>query len=1018
MSFVFRSTDAHIEDPGCLHIHRLPPRANLIPAAQRGVYFRNKEQSPFIRLLNGEYLFRYLPNDTDEPFFVEAADEGAWDTIDVPSMWQYRGYGSTSYTNIRYPFPFMPPYILRDNPVGLYRRHFTVDTPAERTLLHFCGVDNAFYVYLNGVEVGFSKGSRLPAEFDVTHLVRAGDNVLAVKVFTYSDASYLENQDMLPASGIFRDVYLIETRASTLWDFRSTTTEQSFTVALSLRVASSFEVSLTLDGQTVTYPAAERITHTFHVPDAKTWCAEEPNLYDLYIELRDASGVFEVHSKRVGIMHTRVEGNRLLVNGKPIYIKGICRHENDPWNGRTLSVEAIERDLRLIKENHLNAVRLAHYTNHPATYEIAAELGLYLMDEADLETHGAYVAGDQGLLSKDPAWLPAYMDRIQRMLESNKNEVAIFLWSTGNEAGTGCNLDRCVDYIRAFDPSRECIITQDTGEYTHFRKIAYYPMAKTEEYADAGYPVLAIEYAHAMGNGPGGLAAYWDYNYTHEKMLGGFVWELRNHGFGRRDSEGRVYYAYGGDFEGDTYHWSNFSLDGFCTSDGTPKPSWAELGHVLFAAHATLSGNVLTVMNTNDFRDLSYLVFSYEIEEDGRGMGRRPLALPPLFPHERTELLLDLTVKSPASGARYTVSVYAREGEREVWRKQFDLGVLRPHAAPRIGKAMHASVRTQGSALTVEGDFGVCRFERGLLCHLSVGGDVLLDRPMSLNLCRAFTDNDGVIGYAPRHVAEWEDAQLPHYSFRLHDVRAEELDRCVRVEAAGAWTANSVYAGFTVRLVYGIYPTGTVTVTLSADPYGDLPVTLPRIGVTLPLSKCHDRCAWVGRGPAENYSDIQAAAPIGRYELPLSEMNFSYDVPQETGNREDVRALTVTGEVAPPLSVVGQDSFAFSYHDVTLENLTAARHKNEIMQTKDVNYLYIDYKMRGIGSRSCGPDPEEGHELYPHPFTFSFALCRANAEEALALSRLRLCEETRARGGKHVYTPTPRVTEVAACDLD
>ncbi len=585
------NTDPNIEDQNVLQIGRLPARATVIPAQARGVYYRNKECSSFLRSLNGDYRFRYLLSDTFKDFYLIEIDDSDFDIIDVPSMWQFRGYGKPEYPNIRYSIPFSPPFVKKQNPVGLYRKHFFVDSVAEKSILHFSGVDNAYYVYLNGQLVGFSKGSRLAAEFDVTPLIKQGENLLAVKVFTYSDATYLEDQDMLLASGIFRDVYLIETEKDTLWDYGVTTTYTSISVGAELCVSSEYRIRFTLDGESVEYAAEGCVEHTFELKDPRLWNAELPELYDLSIELIRNSQVFEVHSKRVGIMHTRVEGNKFLINEHPIYIKGINRHENNAWNGRAVTVSEIESDLKMIKANGLNAIRMSHYTNDPATYEIAAELGLYLMDEADLETHGAHVAnGDQGYLSKSPEWLAAYADRITRMLEINKNETAIFLRSYGNEAGTGENIYKCIDIMRAFDPTREVRAPQEYKD-NHFRYIGYYPMSVVEALEEDGYPVMAVEYAHAMGNSPGCLEDYWDYNYTHENMLGGFVWEFRSHGFGARDENGTVYYKYGGDFD-DDYHWCNFTMDGYCTSDGTPKPSWYELCAVSFAAYTTFDGKI------------------------------------------------------------------------------------------------------------------------------------------------------------------------------------------------------------------------------------------------------------------------------------------------------------------------------------------------------------------------------------------------------------------------------------------
>ena len=1010
--------DSNIENQSILHINRLPARATVVPAQKRGVYYQNKYDSSLIYSLNGDFKFKYLLGDTFQNFYNTDINDSDWDTIDVPSMWQYRGYGKPEYPNIRYSIPFCPPYVKKQNPVGLYRKIFIVDKPAEHTVLHFAGVDNAFYVYLNGVQIGFSKGSRMPAEFDVTEYIKTGENLLAVKVFTYSDATYLENQDMLLASGIFRDVYLIQTRENTLWDYRVTTTFTSISIETKLNVTTPYRVRITLDGQVAEYDAKEIVDHTFNLKDARLWTAETPNLYDLNIELIDGGEVFETHSKRVGIMHTRVSGNKFLVNERPIYIKGINRHENDPWNGRSLTVEQIRHDLEMIKANNLNAIRMAHYPNDPTTYEIAAEIGLYLMDEADLETHGAHAFnGDQGFLSKSPEWLDAYKDRVIRMLERDKNEVAVFIWSTGNEAGTGENLNKCIDLIREFDPSRECVITQDTGEYTHFRKIAYYPLSLTEEYSDEGYPVLAIEYAHAMGNSPGALQDYWDYNYTHEKMLGGFAWEFRSHGFGTRDEDGNVYMKYGGDFD-DGYHWSNFSMDGFCLSDGRPKPTWYELGTVSFAAYTVFDGEKLTIKNTNDFLDLSYLKAKLEIECDGVVVKSIEVCLPKISPHESFTFTPDLSIKKKISGARYYLNVLYFKDSVQVHKKQFELGIfLQSKSYPsRLAKA---EVSVNDYLLTVKYGDVCCTFTEGMISFLKNGEKILLDAPMRLNMHRAYIDNDGIIGlgFFSRHIREWQDALIHKYYFNLYDIEVKDHTDRVVVTVDGRYTTNSFYAGFIIKIVYEILSDGTILTTVKGEPYGALPSVLPRIGVVFEMDRKYEMIKWLGRGPYENYSDSIANAPVGIYERNVSELNTDYDYPQETGNHEQVYALTVCAKGDEfGMSVIGSDKFAFSYHDISLEQLTNARHKNE-MTKSDKNYLYIDYKMRGLGSHSCGPEPEEKYELHPHKFAFTFAIKGCDFDKAVSDSRLNFGKKTEALSENYIYIKPEKITQVADCDL-
>lgn len=1007
--------DPNIEDQNVLHINRLPARATVVPAQRTGIYYKNKEESTLLRSLNGDYRFLYRLEDTEPLFYANDVEDSAWDVIDVPSMWQYRGYGKPEYPNIRYPIPALPPYVKKQNPVGYYRKRFVIEEPSEKTILHFGGVDNAFYVYLNGTMVGFSKGSRLPAEFDVTGFIKKGENLLAIKVFTYSDATYLENQDMLLASGIFRDVYLIESRADTLWDYRVRTTYSSISIEATLEGCGNYDVRISLDGQSVTYKASKYITHTFELDEPRLWSAETPQLYDLTIELLRNGEAFEVHSKRVGIMHSRIEGNKFLVNERPIYIKGINRHENNAKNGRAISVEEIEADLKLIKENNLNAIRLAHYTNHPATYEIAAELGLYLMDEADLETHGAYIInGDQGYLSKTPEWLPAYKDRIIRMLETNKNEVAIFIWSTGNEAGTGENLDRCIDIIREFDPNHECIITQDTGVYTHFRKIAYYPMSRVNDYTDEGYPVLAIEYAHAMGNSPGTLEDYWDYNYTHEKMVGGFAWEFRNHGFYSEDEDGNAFYKYGGDFD-DRYHWANFNMDGFCMSDGTPKPTWYELGAVSFAAYTTFDGHLLHVKNTNDFLTLSYLTAKYDITAEGEVVKQGSFDIPEVMPHESFSVKLDLSVTDAKAGVKYFLNVHYFDNDKKVHTKQFELGVLKK-AEPFVPKAFERSVSVDNYILKVLGkDFSV-QFTKGMLSHFEKDGKLLIERPMSLNFWRAHTDNDGISIHSARPLNVWKREMIRDYYFNLYDINVEEKPESVTVTTIGRMTTDSVYGGFICKVIYEIYEGGNILVSLRGEPYGTLPENLPRIGVIFGMDKSFDSCSWIGRGPGENYSDSNLTAPVGSYSFPVEGMNVIYDYPQETGNHENTTLVSLESNDGRKLFVVGSDEFSFSYHDFSLDDLENALHKNELKKSTDANYLYVDYKMRGLGSRSCGPDPEEKSELRPHSFELSFILC-GDGNVAQELSHLDFSRKTRALSDTYVATPTKRIPQLADCDI-
>ena len=539
-------------------------------------------------------------------------------------------------------------------------------------------------------------------------------------------------------------------------------------------------------------------------------------------------------------------------------------------------------------------------------------------------------------------------------------------------------------------------------------------MSRTEGYTEEGYPVLAIEYGHAMGNSPGALADYWDYNYSHDKMCGGFAWEFRSHGFGAHDADGKVFMKYGDDFR-DEYHWSNFNMDGYCLSDGRPKPSWFELGTVSFAAYTTFDGKTITIKNTNDFLSLSYLTAVYEIECDGESVKKSALPLPAVLPHESYSFEPDVNVDKTIAGARYYLSILYYHNGEEVHKKQFPLGVLSA-AEPYVPSTKRAITSTQNGILRVAYDDFCCEFNKGMLSAIRKGGKTLLDAPMRLNLHRAYIDNDGIENFDLRRIGEWRKALLRHYNFNPIKIDAEELDDRVVVTSVGAYTANSLYAGFMMSISYEVYSDGTILVTISGDPYGNLPGVLPRIGVVFEMPSAYNIVKWLGRGPRESYPDSLANAPVGIYSGTIDALNVDYDYPQETGNHESTYALTLLKNNSSLLSFVGSDTFAFSYHDFTLENLTGARHKNEI-QKSEKNYLCIDYKMRGLGSHSCGPEPEEKYELHPHKFVFSFAIQSGDFDCALSLSRKDFKYKTRALSSAYIYEKPQKLAQIADCEM-
>ena len=961
----------YLENPALTGENRLPARTLLLPASRRGITWKNYTDSDRILPLDGDWRFSYNETEPGDGFADPAFDDGGWDHLPVPSMWQFRGYGTCFYPNVRYAFPYDPPYIHCENPVGLYRRVFTLSAaPSGRAVLRFLGVDNAYFVWLNGAYVGFSKGSRLAAEFDVTALLRPGENLLAVKVCTWSDASYLENQDMLMASGIFRSVTLVFTGENALWDYTLLPSEKGFAVLTECSVGETpAALRLTLcgaGGETLAEterPLSEKGEAFLPLKDPVFWNAEEPYLYTLYLEILQNGKTVEVHTKRAGIAVSAIRGTRLTLNGAPITLKGVNRHENNAKTGRAIGAAQIERELREIKDCGLNAIRCSHYTNQPLFYELASELGICVMDEADCESHGAEASGDIGALNKDPAWFGAFFDRISRMYLQNKNETCINIWSVGNECGEGENHRRCADWLRA-QPVQKPVRTD--GEDTPFLQTGYMPMKELlDTPAEDNRPLLLLEYAHAMGNSPGGLEDIWNWIYENDRCCGGYVWEFKSHGFYTPGKNGRPRYLYGGDFP-DRYHWSNFSLDGYHRSDGTAKPSWNELREVSAPVHVRWAENGATVKNTYDFKTLSGIAMHWSVNVDGapvRGGIADLSGIPP-----RGEAFFPLPLDEAPQSGLVTLDFVFKEGERVLAHKQRILTDA-PAPAPAPEAFAHTVEERERGAAVRGADF-TAEFREGLPCLLIRDGKTLLDAPMRLNCWRAPTDNDGIVGFEERLAGEWRRALVHTMRFGCHTVRVSDAPEGVTVTAKGRFLPYGHNWGFDAAVVTRVAAGGALDVRISLKPYGNGPAVLPRVGVCFPLPPEFTRCRWLGRGPGENYPDCKAAAPVGLYEAEVTEMNFLYDVPQETGSRQDCRSLTVSGG-DKALQIEG--SFAFALHDFKPESLTAARHADELEKSEE-KYLYIDHRQRGLGSNSCGPQPEAEYELPTGPFDWSFRL--------------------------------------------
>ncbi len=908
------STPNDWENPGLLHRNRLPAHATSIPYADaQSALSGERGASPFFRLLNGDWQFHYLPSPDAVPagFFSEAFDAAEWDTLAVPSSWQMHGYGRPQYCNVNYPYPVDPPHVPNDNPVGLYRRTFALpaDWAGKQVALHFDGVDSAFYVWLNGQPVGYSQVSHMPSEFDLTPFLRPGGNLLAVQVFQWSDGSYLEDQDCWRLSGIFRDVSLIARPAVSVRDVRIRT---SMDGTLDLRVemagdSAGHAVTATLmDGETALATqgvvGGETREAQIVVTQPRLWSAEEPNLYTLLLTLADAQGqTLTVERFRVGFRQMEIKEGRLLVNGAPVKLKGVNRHDTHPDLGHVTPREHLRRDITVMKQHNINTVRTSHYPNDPYWLDLCDEWGLYVIDEADVETHGFADTGDWEALSKEPAWREAYTERAARMVERDKNHPSIIFWSLGNELGYGPNHAAMADTIRALDPTR--FIHYETAYRAADETVAVDLISRMYtdvpgiiaegQKTDNPQPFFLCEYAHAMGNGPGSLQDYWDAIYQYPRLIGGCVWEWADHGIRQKTESGEEWFAYGGDF-GDTPNDGNFCIDGLTSPDRVPHPGLMEYKKVIapvWAEAKDLTAGVVTVHNRYDFATLAHLEATWSVLRDGITAQQGTLTLPEIPPGGAADVALPYSL--PLSGdawlnLTWTLAAdqpWAARGHEVAWA-QFMLPTP-PASAPtlKLDTLPTLTVAETGGNWDIIGDDFRLTFSahRGLLMDWTYQGTPLLASGPRLNIWRAPTDNDV-------HLAgEWRKAGLDRLVSRTDSVTWERLaPSAVRVEARAVLAPVSLAPAFGVTYQYTIYGTGDVLLETHVTPLRTLP-PLPRLGLELHLPAGFDRFAWYGLGPHESYPDRRESVKLGVYSGTVSEQLETYIRPQENGNKSDVR---------------------------------------------------------------------------------------------------------------------------------
>ncbi|HEU5382721.1 MAG TPA: glycoside hydrolase family 2 TIM barrel-domain containing protein [Ktedonobacteraceae bacterium] len=1016
----------------CLQKNRLAPRSSFIPyTSEVAALSFERANAPFFQLLNGPWEFSYShsPFEAPEHFFDEDFSPETWKSLPVPSNWQMHGYGHPHYTNVVYPFPVDPPRVPTENPTGCYRRTFSLpdDWLKRYVTLRFEGVDSAFHVWINGKEVGYSQGSRLPSEFEVSPYLHAGVNSIAVRVYQWSDGSYLEDQDQWWLSGIFRDVYLLARPAVHLADFfvntdlvaassdalltvqavianKDTGTSQTGKLAIALLDEQGQPLSIQEATRAfMVEPGADTLLD-FQVPVAapRLWSAEDPYLYRLLLAIYDSAGnVLEVVPSRVGFRSIVLRDGLFLVNGAALKLKGVNRHEHHPDSGRAVPYSAMLHDILLMKQYNINTVRTSHYPNDPRFLDLCDEYGLYVIDEADLECHGFGFVQSQGganaptpaqWTSDNPEWEAAYVERVARMVERDKNHACVIMWSLGNEAFFGANHEAMAAWIRTRDASR--LIHYEGDVAAEVSDVFSTMYSSVEELIELGKctelakPHILCEYAHAMGNGPGGLSEYWDAIYQYPRLQGGCVWEWCDHGIRQRTATGQEYFAYGGDF-GDKPHDGNFVIDGLVSADRVPSPGLLEYKKVIEPVRVEaldIARGQVRIANRYDFLSLAHVSCTWSLSRDGVIVQHGPLSLPEIPAQEARTVHVPFTL--PANSARwdYWLNLDFNLASDTRWAKRgHEVATAQFLVAPRVLEETPENEATSslltchsaGTMLVIQGqDIEVCfNTAYGLLASWIYQGTHLLEAGPRLTFWRATTDNDrGGYGLASS-AARWKAAGLHQLRQRVDRVSWEVIDggKAVNVQVRVRIAPPAKSWGIACSYTYTVYATGEIVLQTQGVPTADGPRTLPRIGLELRLPRDFEHVTWYGRGPGESYADTKQANRVGLYTRTVDELSTPYTFPQENGNRSEVRWVSVTNAQRTGLLAIGVSEINFSLHRYTIEQLDKARHTYELQDAGQLVW-HLDYRQQGIGSASCGPGVLPQYELLNEPFHFAVRL--------------------------------------------
>ncbi len=1049
------------ENPAIVGINKEEPHCTLIPyenfkKAITGI----RKASEFYLSINGKWKFNWVkkPDLRPKDFFKLDFNDKNWNTIIVPSNWETQGFGRPIYLNVRYPFKKNPPYIQHDyNPVGSYRRYFTIPEKwSQREIfVHFDGVQSAFYLWINGIKVGYNQGSRTPAEFNITKYLKRGKNLIAVEVYRWSDGSYLEDQDMWRLSGIFRDVYLMATPKVHIRDFEIITKPDLSYKNWQLRIIAKvknyskypfkkikvrgniyskagekIKLSNNLENTTMFLDSKAESTLLLktEVINPEKWSAEKPTLYTLILNLFDENNnLLEIESAKFGFRKVEIKNGNLLLNGKPILIKGVDRHEHNPILGHYLTEKQMIEDIRIMKRFNINAVRTSHYPNDPRWLELCDEYGIYIVDEANIESHGIGYNPEKTLANK-PEWRKAHFERYRRMVERDKNHPSVIIWSMGNEAGDGTNFEYISYWSHLRDPLRP-VQYERAGLRAHTDLVVpmYSRIEDLINYAKKhnDRPLIMCEYAHAMGNAVGNLKEYWDVIRKYRVLQGGFIWDFIDQGLLKKDKNGKIFYAYGGDF-GDNPNDNNFCINGLIFPNRKVQPEIWEVKkvyqNVLFKPLNLLKGEI-EVYNEFFFTNLSEFNIFWNLMENGKIVEKGEVLSLNLPPQKRKVIKIKYNKNLIKLDNEYFLNISVKLKNDTKWEKkgfeiafeQLKLPFKRKIRVRKLHskKISNFNIAENQRELKIMSDSFLVSFSKktGTIGTLKYGDLKIIDSKDKvagpvLNVFRPPTDNnmDLAKSYIKKLMEErgWSKdkviAQMKSWGYKQdyinkilnmrtwYNTNLNRLKRKIKLFEYEKTKDGTVVvhiitknigtkdAGFIRDATYFIKNNERIKVKNLIIPYGKLPI-LPKIGVKMLVSGKLENIKWYGRGPEENYPDRKTGYPIGIYKKNIWDFFIPYLKPQETGNREDVRWVSLTSKNGEGILIRGEKPFSFTALKYTPDQIIKAKHPNELTPIRDI-FISIDAKVLGLGNGSCGPGVLKKYILKPEKTKFIFEIIK------------------------------------------